>query len=145
MKHERLLLILILSELVLIILSVVVEFAELRAHVSTQVVTRPPENAPLLTILWVLVALGTLLSWIGLLYLFREARVLYVGSWVTYLCLNLLRGPVVDTPVGSVIQMLTALVGGGILGMVYFSELRTRFRPLARHFGARGTSGMQGS
>lgn len=139
MRHERILLVLILGELMLIVLGGVVElslepasFGELRAQVSRQVAAPSQVSAPILTGLWVVVAVGTLVSWIGLLYLFREARGLYLGSWVAYMVLNLLRGPVVETPLGSVIQMLMTLVGGGILGMIYFSELRSKFRPLAQ-------------
>lgn len=85
----------------------------------------------MLSVLWAVVAISTVLGWIGLLYLIREARLLYLGSWLAYLVLLLLGGPVVDAAVGSVLQMLTALVGGAILGLVYLSELGAEFRPLA--------------
>jgi hypothetical protein len=126
MRHERILLILILGELVLIVLGAIAEPALEPAAAPSQIST------PVLTALWAAVVAGTLLSWIGLLYLLREARGLYLGSWVAYLVLNFLRGPVVETPLGSVIRMLMTLVGGGILGLIYFSELRTKFRPLAQ-------------
>jgi hypothetical protein len=45
--------------------------------------------------------------------------------------LNLQRGLVVDTALGSAIQMLMGLAGGGILAVIYFSELRLKFRPFA--------------
>lgn len=32
--------------------------------------------------------------------------------------------------------MMTAIVGGGILGMIYFSELGAKFRPLSEVVGA---------
>ena len=48
----------------------------------------------------------------------------------------LLSGPVVSTAVGYVVQMLMTLVGGAIVGVVYFSELRTRFRRLRGLMGA---------
>jgi hypothetical protein len=136
MRHERILLILILSELVLIALGGVVEFAlepvafgELHGAAPSRI------SAPFLTVLWAGVAAGTVASWIGLLYLLREARGLYLGSWAAYVVLTFLRGPSLEAPSGAVIQMLTALVGGAILGLIYFSELRTKFRPLAEASG----------
>ncbi|HEY4591328.1 MAG TPA: hypothetical protein VIJ61_02905, partial [Thermoanaerobaculia bacterium] len=65
----------------------------------------------LLTALWAAVAVSTVLAWIGLLWLLRPARPLYLGSWVGYLVLLLLRGPVISTAASHVIQMLMALVG----------------------------------
>jgi hypothetical protein len=69
MRHERLLLILILSELMLIIFSAAVEFApepallaKLRADVSREAAGRARMSAHLVTALWIVVALGTLLA-----------------------------------------------------------------------------------
>ena len=45
--------------------------------------------------------------------------------------LTLLSGPVVSTPVAQVVQMLGALVGGAIVGLIYFSELHGKFRTLS--------------
>jgi hypothetical protein len=124
MRHERALGILILSELALIVLGAVAE------HTLSPPLDTAPARGPLLTGLWVVAATGTVLAWIALLYLLREGRILYLGTWVVYLVLTLLRGPVADSAVGSVLQSLTALVGGAILSLVYGSELRTRFRSL---------------
>jgi len=38
---------------------------------------------------------------------------------------------VVSTPVAQVVQMLGALVGGAIVGLIYFSELHGKFRTLS--------------
>lgn len=137
MKHERVLGILILFELVLGVLGIVIEYAlepslpaVLRAHVAMHEGAASGFCGTLLTVLWVAVVAGTVLSWLGLVNLWRAARVLYLCSWVGYLTLLFLRGPVVSTSLGCVVQMLMALVGGAILGIIYFSDLRTRFRPL---------------
>lgn len=60
MRHERILLVLILGELMLIVLGGVVElslepasFGELRAQVSRQVAAPSQVSAPILTGLWV--------------------------------------------------------------------------------------------
>jgi hypothetical protein len=137
MRHEKILQLLILAELALFLMGTALEFG-----LEPQLITdsrglgpRPPAaSSPipmsLITALWAMVAAGTLLSWIGLLFLLSEARGLYLGSWVAYLLLLVLRGSVVETPVDSVLRVLTAGVGGAILAVVYFSELRNRFRPL---------------
>ena len=135
-SHERALLFLVLAELVLIVAGAVVDFAP--GPLSLAEPSRDQTTAPsggrlyLLTALWVVVAVGTVSSWVGLLCLAREARPLYLGSWCAYLLLNVLRGPAVETAAAWALEMLMALVGGGILGLVYFSELRTQFRPLAQ-------------
>src|SRR4030095_5928051 len=84
----------------------------------------------LLKVLWVNVVIATTFSWIGLLNLVRGARVLYLVSWAGQLILTLLSGPVVSTSLAQAAQMLGALVGGAIIGLIYFTELRGRFRTL---------------
>jgi len=80
--------------------------------------------------LWIAVCVGTVLAWIGLLNLLRVARPLYAASWIGYLALAASREPAVGTAVGSVLDLLTGLVGGMILAVVYFSGLGARFRPI---------------
>ncbi len=143
MKHEKVLGILILSDFVLGVLSVVTAFAlepflpsSLRAYLAAEGTTAVGLSESLLTGLWVAVVGGTVLAWAGLLNLIRVARPLYLGSWVGYMVYLLLSGPVVSTAVGYVVQMLMTLVGGAIVGVVYFSELRTRFRRFRGLMGA---------
>ncbi|MFL6258821.1 MAG: hypothetical protein ACJ76Y_03815 [Thermoanaerobaculia bacterium] len=135
MRHERILSILILSDLVLAVSGLVSQavFEPLRPSLVQVFSTGAPVfqiNRTLLMVLWAAVAVSTVLAWIGLLWLLRPARPLYLGSWVGYLVLLLLRGPVISTAGSYVIQMLMALVGGMILGVIYFSELRTKLRSL---------------
>jgi len=143
MKHERVLSILILSEFVFGILATMSYFAlkpflpaPLRDYLATDGAAAFRLYDTLLMALWIAVVVATILAWIGLLNLLRSARSLYLASWVGYFVLLLLRGPVVSTSVSFVIEMAMALVGGAILGMIYFSELGAKFRPLSEVFGA---------
>jgi len=143
MKHERVLSILILSEFVLGVLATISYFAlehflpsPLRDYLAKEGGATFQLYNVFLWALWVAVVVTTILAWIGLLNLARGARPLYLASWVGYLVLLLLRGPVVSAPAPFVFEMMTALVGGAILGMVYFSELGAKFRPLSELVGA---------
>jgi len=66
-------------------------------------------------------------AWIGLACFWRYGRSLYLASCVLSLLLTLLSGPKVLTSVGAMFRMSSALVGGAILGLVYFSDLARRF------------------
>lgn len=143
MKHERVLSILILSELVFGVLATMSYFAlkpflpaPLRDYLATDEAAAFRPYDAILWALWIAVVVTTVLSWIGLLNLLRSARPLYLASWAGYFVLLLLRGPVVSTSVSFVIEITMALVGGAILGMIYFSELGAKFRPLSEVFGA---------
>jgi len=143
MKHEKVLCILILSELVLGVLATISYFAlepilpaPLRAYLAAGGSANFRLYDTLLLALWVAVVIMTALAWIGLLFLARAARPLYLASWVAYIVLLLLRGPVVSVSVSFALEMMTALVGGAILGMIYFSEFGVKFRPLSEVIGA---------
>ena len=66
-------------------------------------------------------------AWIGLVTFWRFARRLYLFSCATWLLHILVSGPRVTTSVGATFSMLNGLVGGVILGLVYFSDLARRF------------------
>jgi len=134
MPRERLLGLLVLADAALSIITVVanrtLDFLlppALRTYLLGEGAQR---GGPLLEAAWLGVVVATVLSWVGLINLVREARPLYLLSWVVYLGLGLLRGPAIQTPFEYAAQLLLALVGGIILGVVYFSDLRSRFRPL---------------
>jgi len=142
MKHERALGILILSDFILTILGIVSEFtmglflpASLLTYLAAHDATAFRLSDAFLTALWIVVAVATVLGWIGMLNLVRGARSLYLGSWVGNFVLILLKGPVVSASVSIVIMTISALVGGAILWIVYFSELRTEFRRLSEVVG----------
>ena len=66
-------------------------------------------------------------SWIGLVSFWRFARRLYLVSCAIGLLLILLSGPSVQTSIGAMFSAMNALVGGAILGLIYFSDLARRF------------------
>ncbi|HEY7545089.1 MAG TPA: hypothetical protein VID27_09415 [Blastocatellia bacterium] len=150
MKQEKVLGLLILSEFALSILYAVVDFAfdsslpsSLRAYLTNDAAATTRFTDALMTALWVVVAASTILAWIGLLNLLRAARPLYLASWAAYLILLLLSGPVVSNQAGYAVQMMMALAGGAIVGVIYFSDLSAKFRSLSEAFGPAAENNVQ--
>lgn len=135
MTSERALRFLILAECVLAILTLAGEPAlepslpaALRAWLAVHRSAATGAGETLLTALWLGVVAATVVAWVGLLCMLRAARPLYLGAWLGYLALLLLRGPVISTSTGYVLQLLMTLAGGAVLGTIYFSDLSTRLR-----------------
>ena len=124
---------LILCDLVLGIATLVTErvSAPFLPEPLRDYVAAPGSGGRALFALWVAIVVSTVLAWIGLLNLLRPARAVYLGSWCAYLLYVVLTGPTVMSPLGSVFDTAMTLVGGAILGLVYFSELRLRFKTLS--------------
>lgn len=80
-----------------------------------------------LLFLWALTAVCAITAWVGLLNYWWFARRLYVIACVATTTLLLFSGPVVSTPLGGMLERLNWLVGGAILGLVYFSDLSRHF------------------
>ena len=138
MKQEKVLSYLILSEFVLGILATISYYSlepflpsPFRTHPAPDGIAAFRFGTTLLWALWIAVVITTMVAWIGLLNLVRAARPLYLASWIGYFVLILLEGRVVSAWGALMIEMMTALAGGAILGMIYFSELSARFRPLS--------------
>jgi hypothetical protein len=79
-----------------------------------------------------LLVLGALIialvvSWIALWLLKPWARVLYTAVVIISLVFTLFLGPVVTSSLGAVLYAISTLASGLILGLVWFSELRSRF------------------
>ena len=66
-------------------------------------------------------------SWTGLVLLWRHARRLYVVSWVIWMLVELISGPSVKPAVAAVFSTASGVVGGAVLGLIYFSDLAHRF------------------
>lgn len=66
-------------------------------------------------------------AWIGLVSYWQSARRLYLVSFALWLFLILISGPSVMNSVAAMIRVMNAMVGGVIIGLVYFSELSHRF------------------
>ena len=77
--------------------------------------------------LWAMTSVCAIAAWVGLLNYWWFARRLYVISCVAWLSLLLCSGPSVATPLSHMLHTLNALVGGVILGLIFFSDLSTRF------------------
>ena len=69
----------------------------------------------------------TLVAWIGLLGLWPVARGLYLSAWIAWIGYLVVSGPAVMTQVGGALDTVEAVVGGAILGLVYFSDLARVF------------------
>ena len=78
-------------------------------------------------ILLVTTSLAAFAAWISLVFFWRGARRLYVVSWMLGTLLTLFSGARVDTSMGAMFGELSALVGGVIFGLIYFSDLARRF------------------
>jgi len=90
---------------------------------------------------WALSVLGTITAWVGLCFYWRYARELYAVSWALNLLVGLPAGVSVMTSAGAIVQTMSSIVGGMLLAVVYFTDLRTRFesRPHAPALGLVGT------
>jgi hypothetical protein len=131
MRNDRVLLILVAADFVLVMLTVVAEFAlsptlpdPLRKYASLLELSL---DHIVLFPVWLGIVVATLVSWIGLLNYWWPSRILYVGAWLAWLGLVALSGPSVMTAAGAAIETLEHLVGGMIIGVVYFSDLSKRF------------------
>lgn len=66
-------------------------------------------------------------AWISLASFWSFARRLYLVSLALDFLLILYSGPSVQTSVGAMFQVMCGVVGGAILGLVYFSDLARRY------------------
>jgi hypothetical protein len=78
-----------------------------------------PHPSPLSSALWIAVCAATVLAWVGLLYRIEAARALYAASWLGYLAWIAVRGTAVSSPLASVLDLATGLVGGMILAILF--------------------------
>lgn len=139
MKTDRVLPLLVYCDAALTILAIALDSAmswflppPLQAYLERESVAHRWTGDLLVTGLWVAVMVATVLAWIGLLNLWRPARAIYFWSWVATLLLLPLEPAWVFSPVGYMLDTAASLVGGALLGVLYFSDARARFeRPAA--------------
>ena len=75
----------------------------------------------------------TLVAWVALPNLWWFGRRLYSIAWASWVLHALVGGASVLSGPGAMFTMLGSVVGGAILGLVYFSDLRRSFeRPRTR-------------
>ncbi len=79
---------------------------------------------------WVWVVLGipalilSFVSWVALWRSWRIGRRLYTISWLLFIPAFAFSGPVVATSIVDSLDTLLSAVGGAILSLLYFSDLR---------------------
>jgi hypothetical protein len=103
----------------------------LRAYLDSQDQADPEMNAQLLVLAFgaMVVAALALISSIGLLFLWRPARLLYTLSLALAYPMVLLMEPTIYTGLTEFLSELASLLSGVILALLYFSPLKTRFDP----------------
>ncbi|HEX8373293.1 MAG TPA: hypothetical protein VF585_10965 [Chthoniobacterales bacterium] len=69
----------------------------------------------------------SVIAWVGLWRGWRRSRGLYTWLWIISLPLILAHGPDVASGVSQCLATTGTLVGGLIMGLLYFSELRHRY------------------
>jgi hypothetical protein len=135
MRRESILGLLIFCELAMCLATVVSDHAlraflpgQLREYLS--VAGRNAFRMPdvLFLVVWATMVVATIVGWIGLLNYWKPARAIYAVSWAATLAYTVLAGPIVRTSVGGTFDSMTALVGGLILGLIFFSDLKDKFR-----------------
>jgi hypothetical protein len=71
--------------------------------------------------------IALVVSWTALWLLKPWARGLYTVVVIIFLVFTLFLGPVVTSSLGAMLYSISSLASGLILGLVWFSELRSRF------------------
>jgi hypothetical protein len=74
-----------------------------------------------------LVMAAMVTAWVGLWRFWRIAPALLLGSWIAVGGVTLASGPTVQTAVETALYTAWAVVGGGLLSMSLFSDLRGKF------------------
>ena len=125
MKSERVLPILVYCDAAVSIVSIAVNRA--LAELSPSPPASHGSGDIALTALWLAVNAATVLAWIGLLNLWRPARAIYFWTWVATLLLMPLESAWAFAPVGYMLDSAATLVGGAVLGLLYFSDAGAPF------------------
>lgn len=83
---------------------------------------------------WVFFTIGVpflillITSWIALWRGWSSGRRLYVAAWTAGLVANITGGPTITTPIAGTLDHAASLCAGVILGMLFFSDLRHKYR-----------------
>lgn len=65
-----------------------------------------------------------IVTWVALWRGWRGGRIMYTIVWISTVPILLLAGPSVRTPIHALVDTAASLVGGLILGFLYFSDIR---------------------
>ena len=134
MRKDSLFRLLVAADIALALLTIAAEFAfnftlpqPLRAYVWTSF-TDWSLGGTLLFFLWIAVVAFTVISWIGLLSFWWPSRMMYVGAWIGMLAVLLLSGASVLTAPGAMLDTLSQITSGIVIGMMFFNdEVKQRF------------------
>jgi len=133
-NHLRLFRILIVTQMALTLLSVLASFRlERTLPVALQAYLKAREDAPLVAREIVIAAGATVLlallvvAWIALLRFWRIGPWLYLASSIGGFLLVLASGPTVAPAIETAFDTAGSIVGGVILAMSFFSDLRGKF------------------
>ena len=131
---QRILRYLIVAEIVLVVLMVAAAFVEdrfLPPLLQQYQESISSDEFSSTDILWLAVGIPALIvsivAWIALWRGWRIGRRLYTIGWIAFLPVIAFTGPLVQTGAVSFIDTVSSLVGGVILGLLYFSDLRQQY------------------
>jgi hypothetical protein len=68
------------------------------------------------------------ISWIGLFYFWNPARLIYVFGWAASIAILPFGGPYVGHQIPSIFDTIHTLIGGIIIGVIFFSPIRDMFQ-----------------
>lgn len=77
--------------------------------------------------LWIASVATFVLAWVALVFFWRRARELYLAAWALTALSLAVRGPLVMSAPGSVLDTVGTLVSGALIGLVWFSALAERY------------------
>ena len=146
MDRVKLLRTLVITEIALTAGGVLSEFLlerylpqQLQAYLKTESETPIGAREQLFLILGIPFGLAIILAWIGLLLFRKNAHKLYLVTCIGSIVLFLFAGPTVQTALGTALDAAVSLLGGLVLGLLYFTDLRNRYettKPSVSHEGA---------
>jgi hypothetical protein len=134
MNQLRVFRVLVWTQIATVVLSTAASFRlERTLPAALQAYLHEQENAPLgalemATVFSAVLLLAALVvAWIALLRFWRIAPWLYLATTVVGLVLVLATGPSVTTAIETLFDAASSIMGGAILAMAFFSDLRAKF------------------
>lgn len=134
MSLDKLLRIFIVAEFIAGILSVYTDFAfrsslpgPLQQYLLMESQRAPGTGDAILLVLFLILLVIFVVAWVGLWMFKRWARTVYTTACVLYLVATLAGGPVVSAALAATFSAVSTFAGGIILGMIWLSDLRSRF------------------
>ena len=125
---------LIIVELVSALLGIYADIAlqstfprELQVYLFTQSQGPFSTGEALKVVVLVAFIVALVVAWVGLWFVKRWSRTLYVTVVIISLVLTLFLGPVVTSALAAALYSISSLAAGVMLGLLWFSELRSTF------------------